>query len=54
MPVGFPVVPGWYLEPGLKVGSVTVLPGGMAAVKGTTKFIMIVAGWVLFNGTPPL
>ena len=52
MPVGFPVVPGWYFTPALKGGQHPMLPGGMVASSGI--FVMIVAGWVLFNGTPPL
>jgi len=54
MPLGAIVTPGWYLFGTTPALNVTVLPGGMAAVGGTAHFIMIVAGWVFFIGTPPL
>ena len=52
MPIGFTLVAGWYLAPGAP-GCVPMLPGGMIPL-GAAKFVMIVAGWVIFSGTPPL
>jgi hypothetical protein len=57
MPLGFPVIPGWYLTPGIKSslgGCLPMLPGGMLAVGGTAKFITIVVGWVAFTGKLPI
>jgi hypothetical protein len=55
MPFGLVVVPGWYFAPAAKSnvgGALPMLPGGMLATGGV--LIMIVAGWVAFNGNPPL
>ena len=52
MPIGFPLVAGWYLVPGAKGSSLPMMPGGM--LPGAGKFVMIVVGWFVFAGTPPL
>lgn len=53
MPVGFPVVPGWYSFRVFNNSILPMLPGGMIAAGGGA-FVMATVGWIFFGGKLPL